>query len=233
MEDIVNIIKREIINRLDVSLSITNVDIIETSPNAFTSYISVCSVKWARIGKYVIDDNGTQFPIIDINYGASLITVSGSFETPNGTLYLPFYFYGTPMQVNSEWGAVTKIEVDKIPFIWLIEPLNENPFGRESALERTSEIRLLFVDGRFSTNWKVKDIHEFRIQSLLNMVEEFKESVNNNRIFQRVTDYRTKTLTKLGSESEQGFLKNILDANLTAVELRFTLPIYKGNNCKC
>lgn len=233
MEDIVNIVKREIIDKMDVSLSISNIEIIEVAPNVFISKITVCDIKWARIGKYVIDEIGVFFNILEIDYNLNLITVQNSFESLTGLLYVPHYFYGTPMQVNSEWGAVTKIEVNKIPFIWLIEPLNENTFGRDSSLERTSEIRLLFVDGRFVTNWKVKDIHEFRIQSLLNMVEQFKESVNGNRIFQRVTDYRVKTLTKLGSESEQGFLKNILDANLTAVELRFTLPIYKGYDCKC
>ena len=233
MEDIVNIVKREIIDKMDVSLSISNVEILEVAPNVFISKITVCDIKWARIGKYVIDEIGVFFNILEIDYNLNLITVENSFESLTGLLYVPHYFYGTPMQVNSEWGAVTKIEVNKIPFIWLIEPLNENTFGRDSSLERTSEIRLLFVDGRFVTNWKVKDIHEFRIQSLLNMVEQFKESVNGNRIFQRVTDYRVKTLTKLGSESEQGFLKNILDANLTAVELRFTLPIYKGYDCKC
>lgn len=231
MEDIVNIIKREIIDKMNVLLTITNIELIEGEP--VTSLISVCDVKWARIGKYIIDEYDVQFQIIDIDYASGEITVTGQFEGLEARLYNPFYFYGTPMQVNSEWGSVTKVEVDKIPFIWLIEPLNENPFGRESALERTSEIRLLFVDGRFVTNWKVKDIHEFRIQSLLNMVEQFENAVNENRIFQKVTDYRIKTLTKLGSESEQGFLKNILDANLTAVELRFTLPIYKGYNCKC
>jgi len=233
MEDIVNIVKREIIDKMDVSLSISNVEILEVAPEVFISKITVCDIKWARIGKYVIDETGVFFNILEIDYNLNLITVQNSFESLTGLLYVPHYFYGTPLQVNSEWGAVTKIEVNKIPFIWLIEPLNENTFGRDNSLERTSEIRLLFVDGRFVTNWKVKDIHEFRIQSLLNMVEQFKESVNGNRIFQRVTDYRVKTLTKLGSESEQGFLKNILDANLTAVELRFTLPIYKGYDCKC
>lgn len=233
MEDIVNIVKREIIDKMDVSLSISNIEILEVAPEVFISKITVCDIKWARIGKYVIDETGVFFNILEIDYNLSLITVQNSFESLAGLLYVPHYFYGTPLQVNSEWGAVTKIEVNKIPFIWLIEPLNENTFGRDNSLERTSEIRLLFVDGRFVTNWKVKDIHEFRIQSLLNMVEQFKESVNGNRIFQRVTDYRVKTLTKLGSESEQGFLKNILDANLTAVELRFTLPIYKGYDCKC
>jgi len=233
MEDIVNIVKREIIDKMDVSLSISNVEILEVAQNEFISKITVCDIKWARIGKYVIDEIGVFYNILEIDYNLNLITVKNSFESLTGLLYVPYYFYGTPIQVNSEWGAVTKIEVNKIPFIWLIEPLNENTFGRDNSLERTSEIRLLFVDGRFVTNWKVKDIHEFRIQSLLNMVEQFKESVNANRIFQRVTDYRVKTLTKLGSESEQGFLKNILDANLTAVELRFTLPIYKVYDCKC
>jgi hypothetical protein len=233
MEDIVNIVKREIIDKMDVSLSISNIEILEVAPEVFISKITVCDIKWARIGKYVIDEIGVFFNILEIDYNLNLITVQNSFESLSGLLYVPHYFYGTPLQVNSEWGAVTKIEVNKIPFIWLIEPLNENTFGRDNSLERTSEIRLLFVDGRFVTNWKVKDIHEFRIQSLLNMVDQFKESVNGNRIFQRVTDYRVKTLTKLGSESEQGFLKNILDANLTAVELRFTLPIYKGYDCKC
>ena len=233
MEDIVNIVKREIIDKMDVLLSISDVFVIETAPDEFVSVLTVCDVKWARIGKYVIDNDGAFYNILEVNYETSKITINGFFDSESASLYFPHYFYGTPMQVNSEWGAVTKIEVNKIPFIWLIEPLNENTFGRDNSLERTSEIRLLFVDGRFVTNWKVKDIHEFRIQSLLNMVEQFKESVNANRIFQRVTDYRVKTLTKLGSESEQGFLKNILDANLTAVELRFTLPIYKGYDCKC
>jgi hypothetical protein len=226
MEDIVKIFKREIVDKMDLSLKVKSIT------NAGLT-LNVCNIKWARKGKYVENELAVKFQIVDVDPDLNTITLAVPFIGNEVTIYKPFYFYGTPTQVNSEWGAVTKIEVDKIPFIWLIEPMNENPFGKESAIERESEIRAIFVDGRFVTNWKVKDIHEFRVQPLLNMTEEYQDTVNKNRLFKRVTDYRSKTLTKLGSETEQGFLKNILDANLTAIDVRHTLPIYKTYKCNC
>jgi len=224
MEDIVNIVKREIIDKMSLKLEIKSI---------VTVLITVCNPKWARVGSFVKDENNVSYKIIAVDYVLNTITVDTDFLGTEVYLKAPIFLYGTPLEVNSEWGLLTKIEKDKIPFIWLILPANEVPFGRESSIEREAELRLIFSDNRLVTSWKIKDIHNFRVQSLLNMVEEFKKVIVQNPIFKTVTDYRQKVLDKLGTESEKGFINNIIDANLTSVDLRLTLPIYKGMNCIC
>lgn len=226
MEDIVNIVKREIIDKMAFKLEVKSI-----SGNLLT----VCNPKWARVGGFITDEANLIYKIVDVQYfnESGIITLEGNFLGQNVFLKMPIYLFGTPLEVNSEWGLLTKIEKDKIPFIWLVLPTREVPFNRESSVERESELRIIFVDNRLVTNWKVKDIHKFRVQPLLNMVEEFKKVIEKNTKFKTVTDYAERVLDKLGSESEKGFIANIIDANLTAVELRLSLPIYKGSKCNC
>lgn len=224
MEDIVNIVKREIIDKMKFELEIEDVS---------TVFITVCNLKWARIGGFVKDENDVSYKIISIDYVLNVIEVETAFLGTQIFIKVPLYFYGTPIEVNSEWGAITKIEKDKIPFIWLVLPSREIPFGRESALSKESELRIIFADNRLVTNWKVKDIHLNRTQAMINMVDEFKRVIEDNTKFKPVLDYVTRVLDKLGSESEKGYVNNIIDANLTAIELRLTLPIYKGIICNC
>jgi hypothetical protein len=55
--------------------------------------------------------------------------------------------------------------------------------------------------------------------------------VNANTRFKRVIQATKKDYSRFGVETDAGMIKNILDADLSGVELNFTLTAYKGT-CK-
>ena len=52
------------------------------------------------------------------------------------------------------------------------------------------------------------------------------------RQFKVIEDFELITFSRFGVEQQTGMFQNILDANLSGVELRITLTMYKAN-CKC
>lgn len=232
MEDIVKIVPREIVDKMDAGLELKNV-------NGGT--LTVCNVKWARPGKYIIGETTDEdaeepiktYLITGVDYVANTITLQDAFEHETARLYMPLFVHGTPKETNEEWNANPIFELDKLPVIWLVEPTNERPFGRESAVERESDIRVVFFDSRNDAQWLTKNIHEHRTQSLLNMVDEFEKAIKRNRIFKRLESSTLRNLNKLGTESLGSFEKNIIDADLTAMDYRATLSIYRGMKCEC
>ena len=224
MEDIVKIVEREIVAKMDTELTLENVD---------GGTLTVCSVKWARKGKYILNEANQTFQIVGVDYTENKIFLQDAFVGEKAFLYRPILVHGTPKETNEEWTKNPIFELDKLPVIWLVEPTEERPFGRESALERESDLRLVFFDSRDETQWTVKNIHDERTQSLLNMVDAFEKAIRANRIFKRLVSSRVRNLNKLGTENLGSFEKNIINAALTALDYRNTLSIYRSNKCEC
>ena len=68
---------------------------------------------------------------------------------------------------------------------------------------------------------------------MLNLKDSFNEAVEKNHLFDYIESWNSKPFTRFGTENENGFLKNILDADLSGVQEDVTLPIYKRKECKC
>ena len=64
------------------------------------------------------------------------------------------------------------------------------------------------------------------------LAELFMEVINNDRTFETIDDYELVTFSRFGVETDRGMFENILDANLSGVELRLTLGKYNAN-CHC
>jgi hypothetical protein len=227
MENIVDIVEQEIVNKMNNRLQVTGFA---------NTNIQVCELKWARINKGLIDADENPYIIESINEALDIITLTDDYLGGNDyvELEMPLYVHGTPKVTNVEWSLLSNNEDAKVPFIWLVEPVNERPFGSQSSIERESELRVFFCDNRDGVNWTNNDIHELRSKALYRMVDEFMKAIDKNPIFKPYTDYSLRNLTKLGTENAQGFEKNIIDSELTALELRLTLPIYKrSKNCIC
>jgi len=62
--------------------------------------------------------------------------------------------------------------------------------------------------------------------------DSFLNALASNRQFKVIEQSEYITFSRFGVEQDQGVFKNILDANLSGVELRLTLTKYK-QNCKC
>ena len=199
-----------------------------------TDALVVCSVKWARKGLTITDENGHSFVISSVNPKTNTLIVVGSFAwSGNGILQAYKFFVGTPISTNEEWKAFNSDERKKVPFIWLVEPTSERFATLENSLERTSDLRIIFLDDNFARKWLTTEVHKNRLQSVYNCVEQFIRTIQDNPIFGNFPGYDVKNFTRFGTESTNGFTANIIDADLTGVELRLSLPIYKKSECNC
>jgi hypothetical protein len=105
-------------------------------------------------------------------------------------------------------------------------------FGRESVIEFESDLRLFFLDETNVTQYLNSAHRENVVEPMERLLNEFLNVVNSDREYKTVEDYEVITFSRFGVENEQGMFKNVLDANLSGVELRVTLSKYK-EKCKC
>lgn len=197
--------------------------------------LTTCGIKWARVGMVVTDSGDNSYTITEINHEARTITLSENLIT--GTtiaLKMPLFSSGTPIATNKEWKAFDRDERAKLPFAWLVEPTKERFKGQQDTLERESDILMVFLDSNNVNQWLTMDTHDNRLQSLYNMVDAFIQAIKDNPLFYSdLLEFDTKNFTKFGKETTRGMELNIIDANLTGVELRLTLPINRAEECYC
>jgi len=198
-----------------------------------------CNAKWARVGKIVIDpSNGNQFTITSVVENMYLqfepLPTNPTFDPPSNELLLPnpFYLSGTKIAANNEWSKVTNSLMAKTPVIWLLELIRFKSFGRESTKDFETDLRMFFLDETNVTQFYTSDHRSNVVMPMTQLVGEFMEAVKKSRSFQTIDQFEIVTFSRFGVEQEQGVFKNILDANLSGVELRLTLTKYK-QNCKC
>ena len=154
-------------------------------------------------------------------------TFEGVFE-----LTAPFFITGTRLAANNEWTIANNNLKFKTPIIWLLETTRERIFGREQTLERASDLRLFMLDETNVKDYFTKDHRVQVVQPMTQLANSLIEVINAKANFEDVEEFQLITFSRFGVEQETGFIKNILDANLSGVELQFTLQKYK-ENCKC
>jgi hypothetical protein len=201
-----------------------------------TSQTNVCSTKWLRVGKTVKDQNDVVFVITEIEPGQwvkavpvpmdPLLFLDGPFTIPE-----PYFLAGTKLSANREWTLPTNDVTQKTPIIWLLDAIRYRKFGRENSLDFETDLRVFFLDETDIVNYYTLDHRENVVEPMTELINEFLEVINNDQRFKRVLEFDLITFSRFGVESENGMFENILDANLSGVELRFTLGKYK-ENCK-
>jgi hypothetical protein len=193
-----------------------------------------CNTKWARVGKTVTDSNGDEFLITEIDENNYLVTENRDLIGLNGVINLPqpFFIHGTKKATNREWTILSNDVTAKTPIIWLLGSLNYKQFGRESTIDIESSVRIFFLDETDVANYYTADHITQVVYPMEQLAKEFIETINRNRNFKTIEDWEIIEFTRFGVEQENGMFQNILDANLSGVELRITLTKYK-ENCKC
>jgi len=196
------------------------------APDEFTT---VCNTKWARIGKYVKDSQNNSFLITDIDYDNWIKAgiIDGEITLPQ-----PYFVPGTKIEANREWTISTNDLTQKTPLVWLLHGIRYNSFGKESVYAWESDLRIFFLDETDILNFYTKDHIQQVVIPMTKLADEFVKVVKNDRSFLRVDNWEIVEFSRFGTEQENGYFKNILDANLSGVELRIKLTKYK-QNCKC
>lgn len=229
MIDEVAHIVEELVGKMDTTINgVYNLSIGKTE---------YCDTKWARKGKQ-ISNPGEPFLISDIDYNNSITSIYQGNTSPapdlNGVTQLPvpFFISGTKLATNREWTIAGKDVTKKTPIIWLLETIRERNYGRGSSLDREMELRIFFLDETNIVNFYTEDHRREVVYPMQQLVREFVRTVEADRRFKTLEDYSMKTFSRFGVEKDNGVFQNVLDANLSGVELIITLTKYK-ENCKC
>lgn len=195
-----------------------------------------CDTKWARIGKIVKDSLNNEYLITDIAPNEWILTNDTDPLPPNldGVVQLPvpYFISGTKLATNSEWTKATPNLLQKTPLIWLLEVIRLKGFGRQSAMELETDLRMFFLDETNVSQYYTADHRENVVYPMEQLAMEFINTIGRNRNFKTIEEYEMITFSRFGIERDNGVFQNILDANLSGVELRIRLEKFK-ENCIC
>ena len=197
---------------------------------------NICDTKWARIGKTVTNSTGDEYRIIDMIVDEWIqvtpITPNAPILEDLINLPSPFWITGTKIATNREWTISGKNVTEKTPIIWLLQTLRITKYGRENTLDFNTDVRLFFLDETNVLNYYTEDHLDLVVFPMERLVKEFLDTITRTRQYKTIEDYEIITFSRFGVEQNEGMFKNILDANLSGVELRIGLEKYK-ENCKC
>lgn len=192
-------------------------------------HTTVCNTKWARIGKPIYDSNGLEYMIEDISYDNWIKAgvIDGEISLPT-----PYFVGGTKIEANREWTIADNDLTAKTPLIWLLQGIKYTSFGKESVFAWQSDLRIFFLDETDIAHFYTKDHINQVVIPMTKLAEEFVKQVESNRSFVTEDDWTITEFSRFGVEQQSGYFQNILDANLSGVELQIRLTKYK-ENCKC
>jgi hypothetical protein len=188
-----------------------------------------CDTSYARVGKYITDQvNG---PLLITAVETDEYIVAGN---ASGVLTLPepYFVPGTKISANNEWTKFSNDLTQKTPLVWLLHDVRYQKFGRESVYEWESDLRIFFLDETDIVNYLTKDHIDNVVLPMSKLAGKFIDVINNDRNYKTLDTYEIVNFTRFGTEQANGYFQNILDANLSGVELRIKLTKYK-QNCKC
>jgi hypothetical protein len=225
-----DIVKVDIVDKIDKTFRVTRID----SAIDIETKLFVCDVRWLKVGDTIIDNEERPGTITEVGVGYIVVRKLEPFIWTSNTFtaFKDFYFIaGTPLDVNAEWLKRSIVQTNKLPLFWLALPTNETKLTNGQGLERESAIRLFIIE-QSMLKYTVDEYYSEVMKYLLDYLEAFKDAIKKNKLFANIESFEQRELYRLGSESADGFEAVILDSNLSAIEVRFTLPIRK-RGCEC
>lgn len=227
MEKDIAFVIDEIIAGIDNQILIESFDIIEQK-------FVTCQTKWMRVGKIITNSDGDRFVItaMETDQWFQVNALDTGSLVDVAFLPVPFGITGTKINANIEWLKADADLTKKTPIIWLLEMIRFTTFHRGSPIEFETDLRLFFLDETDVVNFYTMDHRTNVVQPMNKLIDEFMRVIDSNPIFKLVERLDRFTFSRFGVERENGAFQNVLDANLSGVELRFTLVKFKGN-CKC
>jgi hypothetical protein len=197
-----------------------------------TQTITVCNTYWIR--KYLV------ITIDSIDYKVSSFVQDVSITIPSAiivtvssfVLQAPYYFHGSPMDVNTEHLKI-KFSENKYPLIYLVEVLTDNVYDELDAKDKDMNLRMFFLDSFISKNDEV-DGHFINIIKPLNAsLDHFVELLRASPITLPFS-FNVTNRVKVGIyTSNKGNTEQIFSDPLDGVEFVGSVTVLKSGDCKC
>jgi hypothetical protein len=228
MKDIYDIVQDEIFNKLNCFVKINSI----TALSGGTQTISLCINKWVRVGHYLTDNSDKKWLIQSITNnsivvkkptGATDLVLHQELELKN-----PKFLFGTRFSANMEY-----LKSKGLPLIWLVETISETEYNYGSSIERSSKLRFFLLDENNPKQYINDDYRKNVVTPMYGLKDEFLRVINKNTLFKGYESVEVRPITRFGNENEKGYTGNILDDNLSGLELNITLDIFRRKNCNC
>lgn len=228
MLDIDKIVENEIIAKINTAIKVKTASAIVDGEQTLT----FCNQKFLRLFD-TVSFGDTTFDIVSndgLNVVISTLTPIEIHSIMN--ISLPFYHRGTPRALNSEWSQISNDERDKLPGVWLLNPVDET-FSLKNDVERTAEIMLFIMCSADLSHDVTSDLREKNVFPMLQLAKEIERAIASNpKFFNRLESYKTRDYSIFGTENTNGMIKQIIDSELSALSMAFSLEILK-ENCNC
>jgi hypothetical protein len=220
MELLSEIIRNEIIDKMDTTATVSEVVDVQLVDGVYVSKVRFCDEKWLSITNKPVFEDVYEFE------GAEPLNVRDKVP-----LIIPKFFWGTPLNTAEEWTNFATREENKLPFIWLVQPSKLKHNDYKQTVRVVADVNLFFVH---HSNWK--QTNEFRenesIKPLQSVVDEFMSVIDSNRKWFNTPRLNTRTEhPRFGKESTKGVEETVFRSTLAAVKLVMSLDIKE--NCKC
>jgi len=232
-KSIPNIVE-EWIESMDVDFIGTNMAYVDG-----TTSFDACSTSFAVVCGYVIVNN-VEYEIASID--GNTITVNGTIPLAielNWKLKLPFFIHGTPSQTNEELALHMKSQ-KVTPLAYLFEPITERfKQGDMNPIDREVDFVILFMNN-YTVDQCTDDIYVKSLNAMRSLSDLFIETMEDDVA---LTDrdgmwYSYTTYAKHGFNynrigSKNGSFTNLLNQNLSGLELAIHVPLKRQDKTCC
>ena len=228
---------KPIIDAIDCTVYIDSV--VELSPNVYQ--LNCSDTLWATLG-FEIEIKTIKYFIASVETNVSM-TVTGDSIPERGyfSLYKPKFYHGTINATESDLNAPVNdnlLSSDKLPMIWLHEPIDEViSHQEEEAIEITSSCELYFmIDANFA-GWKNEDHFSQAVKPMvqlwLSMYDAIKKSKSINEDI--IEPYKKVDLPRFGRYTGyDGKNKAVFSAyEFSGTSVKISLPFWRTNKNRC
>lgn len=222
-------ITQGIINQIDTEIQVVSTDGVR---------VDVCSTLWISTDKRVGDGLGNVYKVTGfLNDTWIDVTPIGGAPIFGGSVVIApsiTFLHGSPSSTNSEYLQISKRTREKTPFIWLLEPYDDEPQALDSSVEFKFIPRLFFMDETNEPKW-INDQHNTRaIKPMQNLVTAFKDVIDGDFSFKRLNSFRRTSRPRFGVVvTNQGSDDKIINEDLSGVEVNMTIELYDLSICNC
>lgn len=235
MEDIYNIVKRDIFGRINRDVKV----IVAGALVSGVQVVTFCDNKWMRVGQYLTDGDGKLWLIRSIaeNGNVTLVKPTGATNIAKRQVLQVVevqFLFGTHRSANNEYLLKHSNDLEVVPVVWLIEAISEQEFNtNESAKERETELRMYCLDRGDVGEYLNEDYRLNVVSPMIALKDELIRIIDEDRMFDGTDNRRTRPITRFGNENEKGVFENVLNDDLSGVELKINLHRYRSGDCKC
>jgi hypothetical protein len=192
-----------IIARINNLIGVTSV----TNNTDGTFTLTTCNTLWATVG-FPITINTVDYKIVDFvdNTSITVKPKTGTTAPTTGAfpLYVPKFYHGTIKATEVDLNKKINnnlLSWDKLPMIWLHEPIEEiiSP-GEEEAIYRRSNCELYFLNEANFAGWNNDDHYKYAIKPMRKLFMAFYESMKYSGLINEdlIKNYKLIDLPRFG-----------------------------------